>query len=59
MGVTTGKLTADEQQVITITVPASLTRDQADELAAALNAVIAAFNAAHSGGAPAVTVGVS
>ena len=58
MGVTTGKLTADEQQVITITVPGSLSRDKADELAAALNEVIAAFNTAHSGGAPVVTVQV-
>jgi hypothetical protein len=56
MGVTTGKLSADEQQVITITIPGTLTREQGDELATALNQVIDAFNNSHPGGEPWVSV---
>lgn len=56
MGVTTGTLSAIKSQLITITIPGTLPRDKADELAAALNAVIEAFNAKHSSGAPSVTV---
>jgi hypothetical protein len=56
MGVTTGKLSDDEQQVITITIPGTLTLEQGDELATALNQVLDAFNAGHPGGEPWVSV---
>lgn len=56
MGVTTGSLTGIEQQVITIKIPASLTREQADEFAAALNQLVSEFNAAHPPGAPRIVV---
>ena len=56
MGVTTGSLTGIEQQVITIKIPASLTREQADEFAAALNQLVNEFNAAHPPGAPRIVV---
>jgi len=55
MGVTTGSLTGLEQQVITITIPGTLTREQADQLASALNALVADFNASHPAGAPSIT----
>jgi hypothetical protein len=56
MGVTTGSLTAIEQQVITIKIPGTLTREQADEFAAALNQLVDEFNASHSTGAPRILV---
>jgi hypothetical protein len=56
MGVTTGSLTAIQQQVITIKIPASLTWEQADEFAAALNELVSEFNASHPGGAPRIVV---
>ena len=56
MGVTTGSLSDVEQQVITITIPDGLTPEQAEQLAAALRALVAEFNAAHRSGAPAITV---
>jgi hypothetical protein len=51
MGVTFGMLAAAEQQVVTISIP-GLSRDRADELAAALNAIVAEFNASHATGSP-------
>jgi hypothetical protein len=56
MGVTTGELTEDEEQWITITVPEGLSRDQADALGAALNEAVGEFNDAHPGGEPVLTV---
>jgi hypothetical protein len=56
MGVTTGELTDDEVQWITITVPEGLSRDQADALGAALNEAVEEFNDAHPSGTPSLTV---
>ena len=56
MGVTTGSLSSIEQQVITITIPGTLTQLQADEFATALNVLVAEFNASHPTGAPAIAV---
>jgi hypothetical protein len=56
MGVTSGELGEGEEQVITITVPDSLTRDQADALSAALNDAVEEFNDAHPAGEPSLTV---
>jgi hypothetical protein len=56
MGVTTGQLSSTKKQIITINVPASLAREQADELGAALNAVLKEFNDKHPSGKPVLTV---
>jgi hypothetical protein len=56
MGVTTGALSGLESQKITITVPGTLPRDKADELAAALNELIEEFNDSHPGAKPALAV---
>ena len=56
MGVTTGELTEDEAQWITITVPGTLDRDEADALGAALNEVVQEFNDAHPSGERVLTV---
>jgi hypothetical protein len=49
MGVTTGELSGDESQLITITVPGTLNSDQAEVLSAALNKAIDDFNRKNSG----------
>ena len=56
MGGTTGSLKGIEQKVITIKIPPAMTREQADEFAAALNQLVSEFNAAHPPGAPRIVV---
>jgi hypothetical protein len=56
MGVTTGALSSVESQKITITVPGTLPREEADALAAALNEVIEEFNDSHPGDTPSLTI---